>query len=113
MRYKLLKEIKGVKWQVGVEREVEKDLEKDLEHSFSKAVMALLEHCGFIEEVTEWDANNLNINDGYFVISSMGEVMSATNHLCDNEIYKFRLKTNNIFKDSASAEARLKEIMES
>jgi len=57
-KYKLLKPIKNVEWNVGEVRETEEDYGGDSylkinNFALSHITLALLEHAGFIEEVDE------------------------------------------------------------
>lgn len=118
MKYKLLKPIKGIEIKVGEVGELNDEIIFDgykfvdfLGKKFSDVEFMLLEHCGFIEEVKEWKADELKFQEEYYFINSMC-IMTYTNWENDN-IDKFRLKTNNIFQSKEDAEKRLKEIIES
>jgi len=58
-KYKLLKPIKNVEWEVGEVREAEQDyggnvfIQADKKVEIYIVTLALLEHAGFIEEVNE------------------------------------------------------------
>lgn len=57
----------------------------------------------------DWSPSELKAGDGYWAIDSKGDII--WNIWNGNKYDLFRLKTNNIFRDEASAEARLAEIM--
>ena len=111
MKYKLLKPIKGLDWKVGEEKEASRRDGGIYAMEIRGVDIALLEHCGFIEEVKEWKADELNLDDEYWFIDDFGLCKSSIWYNDDPD--KFRLKTNNIFQSEADAEKRLKEIMES
>lgn len=75
------------------------------------ATIALLEHCGFIEPITEWSADSLKEGDEYWFIDTVCKpsISSWTNHRFD----LFRLKSKNIYRTREEAEEAYKRIMNS
>lgn len=115
MKYKLIKKIKGLDWEVGMimySGSLVKYIGTDF---FVKPLdIALLEHCGFIEEITEWSPEKLKYGDNYWYINNMRAINDIDccvwlNDDADN----FRLKMNNVFQTKEKAQKRLEEIMNS
>ncbi len=74
-------------------------------------VLALLEHCGFIEPITEWSADKLEEGDEYYYMDDMGAIYGDC---WDNEkMDHFRLKSKNIYRTKEEAEEAYKRIMNS
>lgn len=75
-----------------------------------KYVPALLEHCGFIEPITEWSADKLKDGDEYYYAKAGGVGESGWSN---DEVDRFRLKSKNIYRTREEAEEEYKRIMNS
>jgi hypothetical protein len=76
----------------------------------SNVELALLIHCGFIEEKREWKAEELKVGDIYWYLDSNAGIYQDVYFI--NKTTQYRLKTGNVFETQEQAEAHYKKVME-